>query len=76
MACSSWNDCNTQGKLETKVIQGLGWGGGGEGVNKVYYKQCEYAVEKILILILAKGGNFISPMMHRFILYYQSSERT
>ena len=73
MAYFSWNDCNTQGKLETKVIQGLGWG---EGVNKVYYKQCEYAVEKILILILAKGGNFIYPMMHRFILYYQSSERT
>ena len=44
MAYSSWTDCNTQGKLETKVIQGLG--GGGEGVNKVYYKQCEYAVEK------------------------------
>ena len=44
MAYFSWNDCNTQGKLETKVIQGLGWGG--EGVNKVYYKQCEYAVEK------------------------------
>ena len=43
MAYFSWNDCNTQGKLETKVIQGLGWG---EGGNKVYYKQCEYAVEK------------------------------
>ena len=28
MAYFSWNDCNTQGKLETKVIQGLGWGGG------------------------------------------------
>ena len=24
----------------------------------------------------AKGGNFIYPMMHRFILYYQASERT
>ena len=23
-----------------------------------------------------KGGNFIYPMMHRFILYYQASERT
>ena len=46
MAYSSWTDCNTQGKLETKVIQGLGGGGRGEGVNKVYYKQCEYAVEK------------------------------
>ena len=25
---------------------------------------------------LRKGGNFIYPMMHRFILYYQASERT
>ena len=25
---------------------------------------------------LPKGGNFIYPMMHRFILYYQASERT
>ena len=24
----------------------------------------------------SKGGNFTSPMMHRFILYYQASERT
>ena len=24
----------------------------------------------------AKGGNFIYPMMHRFIPYYQASERT
>ena len=23
-----------------------------------------------------KGGNFIYPVMHRFILYYQASERT
>ena len=23
-----------------------------------------------------KGGNFIYPMMHRFLLYYQASERT
>ena len=23
-----------------------------------------------------KGGNFIYPMIHRFILYYQASERT
>ena len=43
MAYSSWNDCNTQGKLETKVMQGLGRGG---GVNKVYFKQCEYVEEK------------------------------
>ena len=27
-------------------------------------------------LSLSKGGNFIYPMMHRFILYYQASERT
>ena len=25
---------------------------------------------------LYKGGNFIYPMMHRFMLYYQASERT
>ena len=24
----------------------------------------------------SKGGNFIYPMMHPFILYYQDSERT
>ena len=27
-------------------------------------------------LVDEKGGNFIYPMMHRFILYYQASERT
>ena len=27
-------------------------------------------------LLPAKGGNFIYPMMHRFILYYQASEHT
>ena len=27
-------------------------------------------------LDMSKGGNFIYPMMHRFILYYQASERT
>ena len=26
--------------------------------------------------VAPKGGNFIYPMMHRFILYYQASERT
>ena len=33
MTYSSWNDHNTQGKLETKVMQGLvGRGGGKQGV--------------------------------------------
>ena len=34
--------------------------------------------KKILGLTIGKhkGGNFIYPMMHRFVLYYQASERT
>ena len=32
----SWDDCNTQEKLETIVKQNLGVGGGGGGVKKVY----------------------------------------
>ena len=33
----SWDDCNTQERLETMVIQLLGGG----GVDKVYYGLCE-----------------------------------
>ena len=39
----SWNDWNTQEKLETMFMQFFFWGaGGGErGVNKVQYGLCE-----------------------------------
>ena len=30
----------------------------------------------LIIFPSVKGGNFIYPMMHRLILYYQASERT
>ena len=33
-----WDDCNTQEKLETMIMQN--WGGGG-GVKMVYYGLCE-----------------------------------
>ena len=37
----------------------------------------KYAIKVILkCTSLEKGGNFIYPMMHRFILYYQASKRT
>ena len=39
----SWNDWNTQEKLETMFMQFFfsGAGGGGRGVNKVQYGLCE-----------------------------------
>ena len=33
-------------------------------------------LNNIIMYSKSKGGNFIYPMMHRFILYYQASERT
>ena len=32
--------------------------------------------DRLQTFVLWKGGNFIYPMMHRFILYYQAAERT
>ena len=42
----SWDECNTQKKLKTRVMQFFfffffGGGEGGWGVNKVHYGQCE-----------------------------------
>ena len=37
----SWDECNTQEKLKTMVMQNLRGGGGGGGVNKVHYGLCE-----------------------------------
>ena len=39
----SWDDCNTQEKLQTMVTQiFFFWGGGGgEGLNKMHYGLCE-----------------------------------
>ena len=34
------------------------------------------SIDYILSMRQSKGGNFIYPMMHRFKLYYQASERT
>ena len=37
----SWDECNTQKKLKTRVMQFFGGGRGGVEVNKVLYGQCE-----------------------------------
>ena len=45
----------------------------------IFLIPCDFLYLDIILLpwwnILYKGGNFIYPMMHRFILYYQDSER-
>ena len=40
--------------------------------NSQFFSQGQFSVRKEP----DKGGNFIYPMMHHFILYYQASERT
>ena len=44
------------------------------GVKAFLHKLMNYPTETEYEAM--KGGNFIYPMMHRFILYYQPSERT
>ena len=38
--------------------------------------RCNVLLQLVAKCVPTKGGNFIYPMMHRFILYYQASERT
>ena len=49
----SWDDCNTQEKLETLVIQNFFEG---RGLNKVYYEQCENGELSFLHIITLFRG--------------------
>ena len=45
----SWDDCNTQEKLETMVVQNSGW------VNKVHYGLCKNSKYGDVLLNKAEG---------------------
>ena len=45
-------------------------------INGIFAKPLGDKLQNNECLNLIKGGNFIYPMMHRFILYYQAFERT
>ena len=49
----SWDDCNTQEKLETLGMQNFFEG---RGVNKVYYEQCENGELSFLHIITLFRG--------------------
>ena len=45
----SWDDCNTQEKLETMVVQNSGW------INKVHYGLCKNSKYGDVLLNKAEG---------------------
>ena len=45
-------------------------------IRNMNFLQNDHRPLKLCCSVYSKGGNFIYPMMHRFILYYQASEGT